>query len=232
VGDVIHNASVAWDERFFESNVAFLGAPLPVSRVGSRPITFRYAARVERDQAAFAGYMEYARNLGGGRASDDLSYAAARGGANRDWDAYRFGFDGTYSIGGRWTLNAKYRGQYATEPLIPGEQIGIAGASGVRGFREREVTGDKGHFVNLEMLGPPVFADIAPLAFFDYGSRSFVGPVLGQSTRDSISSAGAGLRWRWQRIDLNVTWAHVLNGVGGGTPQDHDKLHFSGFYRF
>lgn len=232
LGDVIHNVSVAWDERFFESNVAFLGAPLPVSRVGSRPITFRYAARVERDQSALAGYVEYARNLGGGRANDDLSYAAARAGADRDWDAYRFGFDGTYSIGGRWTLNAKYRGQYATEPLIPGEQIGIAGASAVRGFREREVTGDKGHFVNLEVLGPPVYADISPMAFFDYGSRSFVAPVIGQSMSDNISSAGVGLRWRWQRVDLNVTWAHVLNGVGGGTPRDHDKLHFSAFYRF
>lgn len=231
-GDIVHNLSLAWDSRYFESNVSFLGTALPSSTVGSRPITFRYAARIERDQAALAGYAEYARNLSGGRANNDFAYNAARAGADQDWDAFRFGFDGTYTISGRWTMNAKYRGQYATEPLIPGEQIGIAGSSGVRGFREREVTGDKGHFVNLELNAPPVFADIAPLAFYDFGRRSYVAPVIGQSQQDNISSAGAGLRWRFQRIDLNLTWAHVLNGVSGGTPRDHDKLHFSAFYRF
>lgn len=232
LGDIVHNISLAWDSRYFESNVSFLGAALPASTVGSRPITFRYAARVERDQAALAGYVEYARNLSGGRANDDASYNAARTGADQDWDAFRFGFDGTYTITGRWTLNAKYRAQYATEPLIPGEQIGIAGSSSVRGFREREVTGDKGQFVNLELNTPPVFADISPLVFYDFGRRSYVVPLIGQSQHDNISSAGAGLRWRIQGVDLNVTWAHVLNGVAGGTPRDHDKLHFSAFYRF
>lgn len=232
LGDIVHNLSLAWDSRYFESNVSFLGAALPASTVGSRPITFRYAARIERDQAALAGYVEYAHNLSGGRANDDASYNAARPGADRDWDAFRFGFDGTYTLSGRWALNAKYRGQYATEPLIPGEQIGIAGSSGVRGFREREVTGDKGHFVNLELNAPPVFADVSPLVFYDFGRRSFVVPVIGQSQQDNISSAGAGLRWRWQRLDLNVTYAHVLNGVSGGTPRDHDKVNFSAFYRF
>ena len=232
LGDIIHNVSLAVDERYFESNVAFMGAPLPASKVASRPITFRYAARVEREQAAYAGYVEYAHNLGGGRSNDDVAYGAARGGADREWDALRFGFDGTYTIASRWTLNAKYRGQYTTDPLIPGEQIGIAGASGVRGFREREVTGDRGHVLNVELVTPPVFADITPMIFYDYGSRTFVQPVIGQSTHDTISSAGAGFRWRWQRVDLNLTWAHVLNGVGGGTPRDFDKLHFSAFYRF
>jgi hemolysin activation/secretion protein len=231
IRDVVHNVSLGWDERYFKSNVSFLGAPLPSATVGSRPITFRYQARIEREQAALAGYIEYAHNLSGGRANGDFDYAAARPGADRDWNAYRFGLDGTYTLA-RWTLSAKYRGQYTTEPLIPGEQLGLSGASSVRGFREREVTGDKGHFVNLEAQAPPVFADLTPLVFYDFGHRSFVVPVIGQSMHDNISSAGAGLRWRWQRLDLNVTWAHVLNGVGGGTPRDHDKLHFSAFYRF
>lgn len=230
--DLIHNVSVAWDDRYFESNVAFNGTPLPASVVRSRPITFRYGGRVERDQAAFAGYAEYARNLTGGNANDDVAYAAARGGADRDWDAFRYGLDVTYTVLGRWMFNGKYRGQYATEPLIPGEQIGIAGSSGVRGFREREVTGDKGYFVNLEFSGPPIVADITPMVFYDFGHRSFVLPVPGQSTQDDIAAVGAGLRWRWKRVDVNVAWAHVLNGVGGGTPRDFDKVHFSAFYRF
>jgi hemolysin activation/secretion protein len=231
-GEVVHNVSIALDSRYFESNVAFGGTSLPTSAVGSRPITFRYAARLEKDQAAYAGFAEYSRNIAGGRAGSDADYNAARAGADRDWDAFRFGLDGTYSFGARWSVNGRLRAQYASDPLIPGEQLGIAGIAGVRGFREREVTGDRAYFVNLEANGPPLFFDVAPYAFYDFGWRKLVTPVTGQSDTDSISSAGAGLRWKWQRLDLNVAYAHVLNGVAGGTPRDHDKLHFSAFYRF
>ena len=230
--DVVHNVSVGVEDRYFKSNVAFLGTPLPSSAVGSRPLTFRYAGRLERDQAAFAGYVEWAYNLDGGRSNDDTSYAATRAGAERDFDVFRYGFDATYTLGSRWTLSGKFRGQYADQALIPGEQLGIAGASAVRGFREREITGDKGFFVNLEALGPPVIFDISPLVFYDYGSRTLVTPVIGSSSKEHIASAGAGIKWRWQRLDLNVTYAHVLQGAANFTDRGHDKLNFSAFYRF
>jgi hemolysin activation/secretion protein len=232
LGDATQNVSVAVDSRFFESNVAFSGTPLPASTVGSRPLTFRYALRVERDQAAYAGFAEYSRNLHSGRANDDISYSAARAGADSNWEAYRYGLDATYSFGARWSLNGRFRGQYANQPLIPGEQLGIAGMTAVRGFREREVTGDKGYFVNVEANGPPVFADIAPFLFYDFGGRTHVVSVIGSSPKEHIASAGVGLRWKWRRVDLNVSYAHVLEGVAGGTPRDHDKLNFSAFYRF
>jgi hemolysin activation/secretion protein len=170
--------------------------------------------------------------LSGGRANDDASYMAARVGAERKWEAYRYGLDATHSIAGRWSGTARLRGQYAHEPLIPGEQIGIAGMTAVRGFREREVTGDKGYYVNLDANGPPIWADLVPLAFYDFGERTHVVPVVGASSHEHISSAGAGVRWKWRRADVSVTWAHVLNGVAGGTPRDYDKLLFSLFYRF
>ena len=231
-GNLVHNISLAIDERYFESNVSFAGAPLPASTVASRPLSFRYSARLEREQAAYAGYAEYVFNLSGGRSNDDASYMAARPGAERKWEAYRFGLDATHSIAGNWSGIARLRGQWAHEPLIPGEQIGIAGMTAVRGFREREVTGDKGYFVNLEVNGPPIWGNLTPLAFYDFGERTHVEPIVGQSPNEHISSAGAGFRWKWRRADVSVTWAHVLNGVAGGTPRDFDKLLFSLFYRF
>ena len=233
-GELVHNVSIAYDSRYFESNVAFAGTTLPASAVGSRPITFRYAARMEKDQAAYAGFAEYSQNIPGGRAGNDTAYLNARspGGAERDWSAIRYGLDGTYSFGARWSLNGRLRGQWTDDPLIPGEQLGIAGITAVRGFREREVTGDRAYFVNVEANGPPLFFNVAPFAFFDYGWRKLVTPVTGASQTDNISSAGAGIRWKWQGLDLNVAYAHVLNGVAFGTPRDHDKLHFTAFYRF
>lgn len=232
IGEVVQNVSVAFDDRLFESNVSVGGTALPRSRVRSRPITFRYAGRLERDQAAFAAFVEYSHNLDGGSANDDAAYNAARAGARRDFDAFRYGLDATYTVGAGWSLSGKFRGQFANQALIPGEQIGIAGASAVRGFREREITGDKGYFINAEALGPALFADISPLVFYDYGYRSHVTPVIGSSQREHIASAGAGLRWRWQRLDVNATYAHVLQGAANGTPRGHDKVHFSAFYRF
>lgn len=238
VGDIVHNAAIAIDQRYFKSNVTVLGLALPSSTVGSRPLTLRYGARLEREASAVAGYAEYVKNLDGGRANNDTEYALARsaaaGGAaaDTDWSAWRFGFDGTYPLPARWSLSGRLRGQYADEPLIPGEQIGIAGAAAVRGFREREVTGDRGYFANMEALGPALFFDVAPFVFYDWGYRSLESAVPGASQQDHISSAGFGLRWRWQSLDVNMTYAHVLNGVASGTTRGHDKLHFSVFYRF
>jgi hemolysin activation/secretion protein len=232
IAEVVQNVSLAVDNRYFESNVSFFGTPLPSTNVGSRPLTFRYAARLEREQAAVAGFAEYSTNLGGGRNNTDSSYAAARTGADSHWDAYRYGADATYSLGTRWSVIARFRGQFTTQPLIPGEQLGIAGMTAVRGFREREVTGDKGYFANVELNGPPVWGDLAPYVFYDIGARTHIVPVLGSSPRDHISSTGVGLRWRWQRLDVNLSLAHVLDGVENGTPRDHNKLHFTAFYRF
>lgn len=230
--NLVHNVSVAWDERYFESTVAFLGAALPVSRVGSRPLTLRYGAKSERAQATVAGFFEFVHNLDGGRANDMLAYAAARPGADPEWNAYRYGLDATYTLGARWSLSGKFRGQHTNKALIPGEQLGIAGTAGVRGFREREITGDKGYFTNVEAHGPQIFAGLAPFAFYDHGARTLVRPVIGSSTREHIASAGLGFKWRWQRIDLSLTWAHVLQGAANGTPTDYDKLNLTGFYRF
>jgi hemolysin activation/secretion protein len=64
------------------------------------------------------------------------------------------------------------------------------------------------------------------------GQRKHVIPVTNIAIQDSASSLGAGVRWNWNGLDLNVSYAHVLNGIAGGTPRGHDKLDFSLFYRF
>src|SRR4051812_5652862 len=95
IGELVHNVSIAYDSRYFSNDVSFAGTALPTSAVGSRPITFRYAARLEKDQAAYAGFVEYSQNISGGRAGSSTEYNLARLGADSDWHAFRYGFDGT-----------------------------------------------------------------------------------------------------------------------------------------
>ena len=234
-GEVNHTVSLALDDRWFESTLATTGLVQSVP-VGSRPVSLRYTARREQPGRIWAGYGEYVINTGG-RSSSDTEYAlsALRTGENPspNWSAWRVGIEGNVSVAGDWMLIGRLRGQYADEPLIPGEQFGLGGATSVRGLRERETAGDRGYFVNLEVQGPHIGPGLLPFAFYDQGYRRYVSPVPGIPTKDSVASVGAGLRFNWQRrLDVSITYANVLNGVAAGTPAGHDQLLFSAFYRF
>lgn len=243
IADWSQNVSVGIDQRYFESNVAFAGTPLPAATVGSRPVSLGYSIHSERAAATLAAHIEYVFNTGGGRSNNAVAYLAARGGATRDWEAWRLSVDATYPLPASWTLKARLRAQYSSDALIPGEQLGIAGLTGVRGFREREVTGDQAYFINIEAHGPAFMWDVVPIVFYDQGARRQVTPIAGVApvpapftTNEFISSAGVGLRWQWQRLEASVLWAYVLNGASGptntATMSGQNKGYLSLFYRF
>lgn len=241
-GEITHNVSLALDDRFFESSVGSGGTAITVTPVGSRPISLRYTARHEGLRRSIAGYAEYVVNTGGGRANSDVQYQNALQRIGTDpspnWSAFRWGLDASYALPANWLLIGRYRAQYADEPLIAGEQIGLGGVGSVRGLRDRETAGDKGFIVNIEAQAPELAAGLTPFMFYDYGSRTHVTPLdTGISnpvpTRDSAASIGLGVKWNWQRrLELSATYAHVVNGLAAGTPSGHDKLLFSAFYRF
>jgi hemolysin activation/secretion protein len=230
--DINHDISLALDSRFFESNVAITGTALPALTVGSLPLSLRYSARTEKPSGGIGAYAEYVTNLSGGRAGDQSSYTTSRQGAQRSWDAVRWGVDANRELGG-WSLSGRLRGQYANEALIPGEQFGLGGNGSVRGLRDREASGDKGYTLNLEVRGPQLLQGLRPFAFYDQGYRKHVTTVPGIIPEDTASSIGAGLQWNLdKRLELGATYANVLNGIANGTPKGHDKFYFTLFYRF
>lgn len=231
-GEVTHNISLAYDRKYFDSNVAFAGTRLPTTAVGAQTVSLRYIARSEQSWGGIGGYVEFLRNSSGSRANDAFSYAVARIGAEPQWQAWRWGIDASYALGPDWNLSGAWRGQYTDDALIPGEQFGLGGVGSLRGLRERESTGDRGATLNLELTAPPVHVGTVPYVFFDIGQRKYVVRVPNIDTRDSASSLGVGMRWNWERLDLNVSCAHVLNGIADGTPRGHDRLDFALFYRF
>ncbi|HCX33544.1 MAG TPA: hypothetical protein DHV08_08290 [Rhodocyclaceae bacterium] len=231
LGAMDQSASVAIENRFFDNDVTFGGSAIG-NAVGSRPVTLRYQLRGEPAWGRTTLWAEYAMNFSGGAANSDGAYAAARTGADRKWDLWRIGADLSHEFRRGWSLAGRLRAQYSGDALIPGEQFGVGGAYSVRGLRERETAGDRGHVLSLELLTPRI-RDIQPLVFVDEGTRSHTVAVPGTPTTEDVASVGAGLRWNWKsRFDVSADYAYVLNGVAGGTDAGHTKLHVALFYRF
>lgn len=231
LGQLNQSASVSIENRYFDNRVTFNVTPIGTA-VGSRPLTLRYQLRGEPAWGNATLYAEYATNLTGGAANSGERYRAARAGADRQWDLWRAGADLAYRLKPGWSVNGRLRAQYSGDALISGEQFGIGGAFSVRGLQERELAGDRGYTLSLELLTPRV-RDIQPLAFYDEGARSFTIAVPGSPSVERVASLGAGLRWNWKRqLDVTTDLGYVLNGVAGGTDAGHTKLHVALFYRF
>lgn len=235
--NVNQQAALGFDNRYFESSVGAGGGVVQTTPVGSRPLSLRYLARYEQSEGGIGAFIEYLTNLDGGRSNDGAAYNAARTGAPRGWDAWRYGIDAQYTLSGGWSLVGRLRGQHAHDALIPGEQFGLGGVGSVRGLRERETAGDKGYAINLEAYAPQLDWGLTPYLFYDAGQRKLVVPVPGLPSSDSVASVGVGARWNWQKnLEVNATLATVLEGVSLGTTpasdSGHTKLNFSLFYRF
>jgi hemolysin activation/secretion protein len=118
-------------------------------------------------------------------------------------------------LSGQWIVYLKLTGQYASGPLIPAEQIGIGGASSVRGYLEREFLGDDAATGTLELQTPILLGALsAPFTSHDYQAQHRREPIdrlrflifvdggyshlkealADEEASQTIASAGAGLR--------------------------------------
>lgn len=121
---------------------------------------------------------------------------------------------------GNWQLRAAATGQWVNDGLVPGEQIGLAGSTAVRGFSERAVAADSGMVVNLEAYSPDIAGFIyAPgslraVVFYDQGNgRNNGGKIpFVQYSNVRISSWGLGLRYALGKdVALRADMAQVLD---------------------
>jgi hemolysin activation/secretion protein len=144
---------------------------------------------------------------------------------------------GSRALPAGFAVAGRLSAQYSPDALIPGEQIGLGGASSIRGYREREVAGDQGLLFNLEALGPdlgPAFgADgvrLRPLAFFDYGrvANHNDTPCARSDTSCSLAGAGLGVRFNYgKRVSARLDVARALREgtlTGSGSTRGHFAL--------
>lgn len=211
-GNYNHVLGIALDDRLFENNTLFDGQPIGFD-VRSRPLTFEYEGRIESGLKRRSFYFQYALNLGSGNHDTERAYTANRFDADPTWFSFRFGGDIAHLLPRGFNLKARLSAQFSPDLLISGEQFGLGGMYSVRGFEQREVTGDKGMEASIEVYTPPLKYNVQLLGFIDAGAADVGSDDNTGVNGEVIASFGLGLRWYWlNHVGVSFDAAYVFEG--------------------
>ncbi len=223
-------------DKLFENDATF-AEQLIGADVRSRPLSAQYHA--EWDTPRWGGLFNIGNywNLDGGTDNTAAAYQTVRAGADQNWNAWRATLNADLRLPKAWQIQARLLAQYSDDLLIPGEQFGLGGINTVRGFEERELTGDRGISARLQLWSPPTVSQLQLGVFSDAGSLRRLQPKVGEVGSDTLVSIGVSARWGWKsRLNLQADYGYVLDGIDSGNPDattDNDsRLHASLVYRF
>lgn len=203
--------------------------------VAVQPLTLEYAAQTG-GQAPAALNLGLAHNLAlGGSHGTAADFEAVRPGATRRYTVLRASGQFSQPVLEDWVLAGRFAAQHTGDALVPGEQFGLGGAGSVRGYAERELAGDTGFSLGLELGSPRLGAgwaggsiDLRLLAFIDGGQLRNRGdaPCRDQQQRCTLSSVGLGLRLAWQALQWRLYLAQAQQDAA--TTQRGDwRTHFT-----
>lgn len=252
-----HELKLSYEDKLFENGLIFGGVEQPTNatteciasdgRVRTNPLGVTYRAVARGEKSAVGYSLGFYSNQAGGSYSDDLAYDCVRTGAISDWSATRYAFNYDQRLGGDWVFSFRLQGQSTGEILVAGEQIGLGGATSIRGYEERSILGDEGWYGSLE-LWTPAFANdsMNALLFYDLGhaEATLNSPeVRDESTNEIIAEAtsvlteidpagaGIGLRWNWnKKLDMRLYVAMALEdydssgSTGDSTTNPNDGI--------
>ncbi len=223
-----HRVSLGLDRREFGNSVTLTGVAggSLVPDLSTTPLSLGYQGSwrgVERD---FSATLTASKNLPGlinptNGSTADFNQPGGRAGANADFSSFKYTLNWTERWASQWSVRAAVSGQTSQDLLIAAEQFGVGGNDSVRGYGEREIAGDQGLRLGLEVWAAPVDAGswrLVPLAFVDGAQVSRNQPAAGEIPEQVIASAGLGLRAIWGRsLSLRMDWGHALRNTAGGT---------------
>lgn len=240
VGRYRHSITAGIQDRLFDTAIASAITGLPFAtlstKVRTRPISLRYDGGYNWPATSLDFYVDFTQNLSFGGHNRPSSYRQVRAPADPSWKLIRFGALVTQRLPREFRAVGRITGQYTSEPLIPGEQIGFGGDRSVRGFEQRTIAGDRGVQLNFELWSPPVAAlyGVRFLTFFDAAHKVLDEPLTGQRPNDTISSIGIGARWQW-RDDIVAALDYgqpLANAEGEAADRGNSKVHFTLEYRY
>lgn len=226
-----HSVDIGIDDKRYQNTIDLDGMNLG-DDVDARPVSLGYQYAGHGAAGSVLANLSFARNWPGGERNDDATYGRSRNGAAAGWSAWRTYLDVRIGRGAQWSMRSTLEAQYSNSVLISGEQFGLGGARSVRGFPERDASGDRGWRLANEVISPQIGGQHRLLGFIDGGRISRVNALSGENASGGLMSYGFG--WRWNvgtTLYSALDWARVVNGTPD-TPSGHQAVHFSAVWRF
>jgi len=231
-----HAFSIGLEHRAYGNRVMPTGGSASlIPDLTTHPLTLGYSGSWHSPTRDFSVNLSWLQNLAGGEngTTADFNQPGGRSGANASFQTFKFTLQHTERFTSQWMLRTALSGQSTQDLLIAAEQFGIGGADSVRGFGEREISGDQGVRAALEVWAPPVSWEpwrLIPLVFLDGASvwRNQAAP--GEQSGQTISSVGLGLRAAYgHHLNARLDWGYVIKGVSGiaGPVNGDQHLHAS-----
>ena len=208
----------------------------PITEV---PVSLTWFAQVARPEFQGNTSASLTTNIPGGtHGSEDDYYNKSTGIGARmpisgpasdnfpqtNWHVLRINGSGGFALPNDWQARFGINSQFSGDLLLPSEQFGAGGASSVRGYPERIISGDQGYSVNLEIYTPELNKYLAwpdsslrTLLFLDMGkvSRNDAPLLAGVDATSSITGIGVGLRLTFKKditLKLDMGWAQKTVG--------------------
>jgi hemolysin activation/secretion protein len=154
------------------------------------------------------------------------AYQAARSFARPDYGYAKLELERKTKLPAGFFWVTRGIAQLASTNLLGTEQLGLGGASNLRGYEDREANGDDGFVLVNEIHIPPfrVLGAIArgktndqldPLVFLDYGTVANHERLPGEPSRLELASAGLGFRYNLRgNFNLRAVYGWQLKPSG------------------
>lgn len=230
-GEYRHRMIYGFDFKDFDNTCTGVAAGT-CGTVTALPVSATYFGTLNVPEVQASAALSFAINVPGGPHGGDQEYALARAGATPSWNAWRVNANVLVPLPADLQIRVALAGQYSVDRLVPGEQFGLGGATSVRGYVERTVSGDRGYNGNLELYSPD-FGKLMPsantnaraLLFYDFGQVYYTDANLFGEKRQPLASIGAGLRFNLGRdlaikFDVGFAQEKFIAAPGSGATRE------------
>ena len=230
------------DQRDYLNQCAISGLPDGAcgpagESVTVQPLALEYVARAGGELAWGLSVGLHHNLRWGGTRTSDADFEAARPGAKARYTALRVSASASTAVFEGWQVQARAVMQWSGDALVPAEQFGLGGAGTVRGYEERELTGDRGGFASVELFTPAlggetvpglqlsVFADAGKVVTLD-GAQCLAG-----RSGCELAAAGLGLRAGNPQTQLRLHAGAALRD-GARTQKNRARVHAAFSHQF
>jgi hemolysin activation/secretion protein len=201
-GPLEQKVSLGFDWRIYNNDVAPVDTSTSiVPDYVIHPLSLTYAGVYRGEGQELSFTLSGVQNIPGGPDGNQAAFDAVRPGAEASYTLGRAYVNYVLGLPRAFQARARFTAQYTRDELLAGEQFGIGGMDSVRGFFERQFSGDRGYSGTFEVYSPDLGAQldvnglrVRLLAFYDYGRVYLVNPDVLETQVIGISSVGPGVR--------------------------------------